>query len=109
MHATAYTGGTVTATGKVPREGLAASDREHMGDGWTALVYRAIPDGNGGYTQGELLWILECEDTGGKGVGAGYVIDIYRDNLDRCQELMNTVYENGAGGRVFVQYVQAVG
>lgn len=109
MNATAYTGGTKTATGKTPREGFVAVDKAHMGDGWVAVVYRAIPNERGGYDIGEMLWILECEDTGPNGVSKGYTIDIYRDDLDGCQELMDEVYENGSKGKVFVQYVQGQG
>lgn len=111
MHVTAYTGGTVTASGMKPREGLCATDNEHFSDGWCAVIYRAIPNDKGGYDVGEMLWILECEDKGPKdsGVSKGKVIDVYRDNLERCQDVMDTVYENGAKGRVYVQFIQAEG
>lgn len=111
MNATAYCMGTTTATGLEVREGLCATDPDHMGDNWCAVIYKAIPDGNGGYKLGERLWILECEDTGPKtgGVYKGYTIDIYRNNKDRCQEIMDKVYEDGAKGKVYVQYVQAEG
>lgn len=111
MNCTAYHCGTVTATGKEVREGLCATDPSHLGDGWCAVVYQAIPDGNGGYKVGSMLWILECEDTGAKtsGVYKGYTLDVYRDSYERCQEVMDKVYENGAKGKVFVQYLQAEG
>lgn len=103
---TAYTGGTVTASGCKPYEGICATDLEHMG--WVAVIYKAIPNGDG-YDLGPEIYTLECRDTGGEQIRKGRVIDIYRDNLERCQEVMDKVYEDGACGHVYVQYIPADG
>ena len=101
MNLTAYCTGTITASGTEVREGVAAVSRENMGK--VAIVY-TIKDGQ----INELLGAFDCLDTGGAGVKKGYTIDIYRTNLKRCQDLMDKVYENGAHGRVFVKFVDAV-
>lgn len=102
MNLTAYCTGTVTASGTEVKEGVAAVSKENMGK--IAIVY-TIKDGQ----INELLGIFDCLDTGGAGVKKGYTIDIYRNNLERCQDLMDKVYENGAKGRVLVKFVDAVG
>lgn len=106
MYTTAYCCGTTTASGTHVREGVAAVDKKHIG--MTAIVYQ---DNNG--TLGPLIGYFECEDTGfggdkdGDGVGSiqeGKCIDIYRNNLERCQEYMELT-----GGKCWVQFVEAEG
>lgn len=84
LHTTAYCTGTTTASGTPAREGVAATDRSHMG--CTALVFEN-KDGE----PGELLEILSCEDTGKggdlnkNGIGdiiEGRTIDVYRNDLE---------------------------
>ena len=99
MKATAYTGGTVTKDGSRPREGICASSMDHIGE--TAIVYKRLPDGD----IGEIIGIYEIKDTGGKGVKKGTVLDVYRDNLERCNEFMRLVGDMN----IYVQYIDAKG
>ena len=103
MNLTAYYRGTTTATGAQVKEGIAAVSSKNLGK--IAIVYSKGENG----LPSEIIGIFDCLDTGGAGVKTGHTIDIYRTDLDRCQELMDLVYENNAKGRVFVQFVDAVG
>ena len=104
MHATAYCIEGKTYSGKHTRRGIAAASKEYIGK--TALVYQRLP----GDEVGDLIGIYEIEDTGGtEGLTSGNVIDIWCPDLDACQEFMNTVYEDGCKGRVWVEIVEAVG
>lgn len=70
--------GTVTASGAKVREGIIASNREHLGDG--AMIY---------LTDGTFLGYYECLDIGGTdGIRNGYVIDAYMDSLKRAKDMM---------------------
>lgn len=96
MSATAYCMGTVTATGAKVHEGGCAASKDHLGQ--VAIVYTL---------EGEFLGYYECNDTGGtEGLNNGYVIDIYRSDIDRCQELMETI---GKEQKVWVLWVEGVG
>ncbi len=105
MHATAYVGPSdYTYSGKHVREGLAAANKKHLGQ--TAIVYQRLP----GNKVGEVIGIYEIEDTGNtKGIIDDNVIDIWCNDLDNCQLLMDRVYENGCQGKVFVQFLEAEG
>ena len=103
MNLTAYCAGEVTASGTKVKEGVAAVSRDNMGK--IAIVYSKGEDG----LPDKIIGIFDCLDTGGAGVKTGHTIDIYRTDLKRCKELMKIVYENNAKGRVFVQFIDAVG
>ncbi len=96
MSATAYCMGEVTANGSKVHEGGCAASKDHLGQ--VAIVYTI---------EGEFLGYYECNDTGGtEGLNNGYVIDIYRSDLDRCQEFMETI---GSGQKVWVKWIEGVG
>jgi len=107
LRTTAYYQGEITATGKQVREGLAAANREHLGD--IAILYKVDEDGE----IGEFLGIWEVEDVGfgtdpdGDGIGTmeeGLVIDIYKPDLESCKEWVRETNE-----KVYVQYIPAKG
>lgn len=88
MHTTAYCMGETTATGTPAREGVAATDKQHLG--CIALVFE-----NKNGEPGDLLKIATCEDTGkggdrnNNGVGdiiEGLTIDIYQENEKACRD-----------------------
>ena len=98
-HATAYCLPGKTASGTEVREGICAmSDSSLIGK--TAIVYQRNPDGS----LGEYIGTYEIEDTG----CADNVIDVWCEE-DDCQSFMDTVYENGCKGKVFVQIIEAKG
>ena len=70
--------GNKTADGSVPHEGIISCNKEHLGQ--DCIVYNE-----------EFLPIarFECRDIGGhKLLREGKAIDIYRDSLERAQELV---------------------
>lgn len=70
--------GTVTASGVKVREGIMASNREHLGD--CAMVY---------LTDGTFLGYYESLDVGGtEGIRKGDVIDVWVPSLPKAKELM---------------------
>jgi len=77
MIATAYCLDGTTATGTHTREGIAASKREWFGK--TARVYW-----NDGGKPGELIGEYVIEDTGGRPIRNGSVIDIWMPTRDQC-------------------------
>lgn len=105
MHATAYIGASDhTYSGKHVRDGIAATNKKHIGQ--TAIVYQRLP----GNEVGEVIGIYEIEDTGDtKGIANDNIIDIWCPDLDACQDFMNTIYEDGCQGKVFVQFIDAEG
>ena len=104
MHATAYCLHGTTATGTETRHGIAAGRKDLLGK--TAVVYQRLP----GDHIGQIIGIYEIQDTGGtEGLNNGTVIDIWCEDLDECQEFMNTVYEDGCKGKVYVQFIDAEG
>lgn len=100
LNATAYCLQGITYTGKKVRNGIAASGRKEW-LGMTALVYQRMPDDS----MGDLIGIYEIEDTG----CSEYVLDIWCSDLDRCQDFMDAVYEDGCQGRVYVEVIKAYG
>lgn len=100
MHATAYCLQGKTYTGKHVRKGIAATGNKDL-LGLTAVVYQRLPDGD----IGDLIGIYEIEDTGCK----ENVIDIWCEDLEECQELMDQVYEDGCQGRVWCEIIDAKG
>ena len=77
MIATAYCLNGTTATGTQTREGVAASKREWFGK--TARVYK-----NDGGAPGDLICEVVIEDTGGRPIRNGSVIDIWMPTRDQC-------------------------
>lgn len=105
MRATAYPDtGNVTRSGTKPHYGTAGGREDMIGK--TVVMYQRLPNDE----IGELIGIFEIEDTGpAKGVQEGHVIDVWRPDLDECQDFMNRVYENGCGGKVWVLFIDAKG
>ena len=95
LKTTAYCMGHHTANGSAVHEGGCAFSPDHIGD--VAIVYTI---------DGEYLGIFEVNDTAGEdsAVTAGYVLDIYRTDLERCQEWMDNT-----GGFIFVKFVKGKG
>lgn len=86
MIATAYCLTGLTATETQTRPGIAASKREWFGK--TAKVYKN-QDGN----IGELIGEYVIEDTGGKAIRNGSVIDIWLPTKAECKQFgRKTVY-----------------
>lgn len=75
IRCTCYCSGSITATGKRVQEGMIASSRDHFGQ--SANLYTET---------GEYIGTFVCEDTGGKPIKQGKVLDVYRVNLDRVHE-----------------------
>ncbi|MBE5846210.1 MAG: hypothetical protein E7300_00860 [Lachnospiraceae bacterium] len=98
VNATIYCSGTTTADGSPIREGICAVAPEHIGE--TVLIYTL---------DRELLGIWEAKDTGGESVKKGNVIDVYFESEKAGKEFIDRTYENGAMGKVLVQYVPAAG
>lgn len=102
--ATAYCLDGITASGKEVRKGICASKREWLGK--TIVVYQRLP----GDKVGRMIGIYESLDTGGtEAIKKGWVVDIWQPDLDACQEFMDEVYEDGCGGKIFIQVIDAVG
>ena len=102
-NATAYCLIGTTASGEQTRIGICASKREWLGK--TVVVYQRLPSGE----VGTLIGIYECKDTGGAGIESGNVIDIWCEDLDKCQDFMNRVYEDNCKGKVYIQIIDAEG
>lgn len=102
-YATAYKLKGITASGEEVREGICASCGSRLGD--AIILYQRLPDNS----VGEVIGVYECKDTGGsKAIKAGKLIDVWKPDLDACQEFMNRVYEDGCGGHVWIQVVENV-
>lgn len=97
MRATAYCLDGITCTGKEVRKGIAASGRKEL-IGKTIILYQRLPNDE----IGRGLGIYEVEDSGCK----ENVIDVWRPDLDSCQEFMNEVYEDGAQGKIWVEVIE---
>lgn len=95
-NATAYCINGVTASGEWTREGICASKSEYIDD--YIFVYQKLPDGS----VGKLIGFYECKDTGGAAVANGQIVDIWKPNMNECQAFMDTVYEDGCGGQVYI-------
>lgn len=82
------------------RDGICATGNKDL-LGKTVILYRRLP--NDGI--GDFVGIYEVEDTG----CSKHVIDVWRVDLDSCQEYMDFVYEEGCKGNVWVQVVEGKG
>lgn len=78
MQATAYCINGTTATGTQTRVGVAASKPEWFGR--KVAVYRKDKDGN----PAEMIGEYTIEDTGGKPIRNGSVIDLWFPTYDEC-------------------------
>ena len=92
---TAYCVGHHTANGDAVYEGGCACNPEHIGD--VAVIFSL---------EGEFLGYYFCNDTGkvGGGVRRGVVVDIYRTDLDRCQDWMEQT-----GGKCWIRWIEGEG
>lgn len=99
MRATAYCYEGRTYTGKPVRKGICAAGNKDL-IGKTVILYQRLPNGD----IGDYIGIYEVEDTGCN----EYVIDVWMPEAE-CQDFMRTVYENGCGGKIWVQVVSATG
>lgn len=79
MIATAYCLDGTTATGTHTRQGVAAGKRE-----WFGKTVRVYWNDNG--QPGSLIGEYTIEDTGGKAIRNGSVIDIWMPTRDECME-----------------------
>ena len=98
MNATAYCQTGYTASGEWTRDGICATgNRELMGN--IAVLYQRLPDGS----KGKYIGTYEILDTGCK----KNVIDVWCEDLDKCQEFMDLVYEDGCKGKIYVELRKA--
>ena len=100
MHATAYCLPGKTASGEPVREGICATGHKDW-IGKTVVLYQRLPNDE----VGEIIAILEVKDTGCK----ESVIDVWKPNLDECQDFMDLIYTNNAHGKVWIQVIDAKG
>lgn len=102
VHATAYCVTGTTKSGEYTREGICAGKEEWLGK--EILIFQKLPDGK----MGKCLGKYEVLDTGGtEGLKNGKVIDIWKPDLDSCQEFMDLVYEDGCKGKVYIVFISA--
>ena len=96
-HATAYCIEGVTRSGEMTHEGICAAKEEWLGN--YILVFQRLPDGKiGDFIGGYLV-----ADTGGtQGLRDGKVVDIWKPDLDSCQEFMEIVYEDNCQGKIYI-------
>ena len=90
IRCTCYCTGTITATGKRVREGMISSSREHFGQ--KANLYTE---------SGEYIGTFICEDTGGKPIKQGKVLDVYRNDIDGVHE-----WQKEYGDYVRVEWIE---
>lgn len=96
MRATSYCLSGTTCTGIDVREGICASGRVDL-IGKTIILYHRLPNDE----LGQIIGIYEVQDSG----CSDHVIDVWKPDLEMCQEFMNEVYEDGCKGKVFVQVI----
>jgi len=100
MRVTVYTAdeGALTADESKPREGIVASNRANLGYG--CIIYE-----NDNGKIGDVIGFFEVKDTGSaEWLKNGTAIDVYRDNLERCAEWVETY-----GDYCFIQIIPAEG
>ena len=96
---TAYVLKGTMANGEQVRKGACAFKRELIGK--TIIVYLRHPDGS----IGSMVGVYECLDH----CPTEHVIDIWAEDMEHAQEIMNKVYEEDAQGRIFYQVIDAKG
>ena len=100
MRATAYCLQGTTYTGKQVREGICATGNKAL-VGKTVVLYQRLPDDG----IGDYIGTYEVEDTGCN----EHVIDVWCEDLEKCQEFMNEVYTENCKGKIWVLVVSATG
>lgn len=96
-NATAYCIEGITKSGEYTRDGICAGKEEWIGK--RILIFQKLPDGK----IGEFIGEYEVKDTGGTdGLRNGTVVDIWKPDLESCQEFMNLVYEDNCYGKVYI-------
>lgn len=83
--------GARCADGTIPYEGVIACNAEHLG--MTCIMYNAelVP-----------VAVWECHDVGGNVLlQQGKAIDVYRDSIERCYELIGKY-----GDYVYIEWVE---
>lgn len=99
IRCTCYTGGTVTATGKTPRYGIAGGKPDWFG--CAVAIYQMDSDGS----MGDFIGWWEVEDTGSaKTIQNGTSIDLYQYTLEECYDWVRTY-----GDYVYIQLIRAEG
>ncbi|MCQ2609028.1 MAG: hypothetical protein MJ197_10135 [Bacteroidales bacterium] len=94
MNATAYCLTGTTASGMQTKYGVCATgNKKLMGN--EAVLYQRLPDGSKGKYIGTFL----IADTG----CANSVIDVWKPDIDECQEFMEVVYADGCKGQIWVE------
>lgn len=101
-YATAYCLKGTTASGQKVRTGLCAMNSKVVKEqglmGKNVALYQRLPDGE----KGKLIGVYEIADTGCK----KNVIDVWMPDLNRCQEFMNLVYEDGCKGKIYYEVIE---
>lgn len=94
--ATAYCLPGTMANGNKVHDGACASNKYF---GKTIVMYQRLP----GDKIGNYIGTYTVEDKGAtRGLKNGWVVDVWRPNLDECQEFMNLVYEDGCKGNIYI-------
>ena len=100
-YATAYHQTGIMRSGKYTRDGVCAGSIDYMN--CVVVMYQRLPDGS----IGDYIGTYECLDTGGtRGLRNGKVIDVWRPDLNGCQDFMDSVYEGGCNGKVYFQIIK---
>lgn len=103
-HATAYKQTGTMRWGQYTRLGACAGAEAYKN--CVIMVYQRNPDDS----LGDFIGIYECLDTGGTdGLKNGTVVDIWRPDLESCQDFMDLVYTNGCQGNVYIQVIEGKG
>ena len=93
VYVTCYTAtGNPCANGKYPEEGIVAYC-PHLIDEYVMLMWESregIP--------GEFIGLYKIWDTGNANIKKGYVVDVYRDSLERCK-----IFAEAYGAKVFIE------
>lgn len=103
-YATAYCDHGITASGDYTRDGICAMKKDYIGK--CAVVYQRLPDDS----VGEIIGIYEIKDTGGaKAIKEGKTVDVWKPDLNSCQDFMDRVYEDNCQGHVYIQLMEVKG
>ena len=92
------------ANGEEVRYGVCAACNEWFGK--TLAIYQRKPDG----TIGDFVGYFEVLDKGGTdAIKKGQVIDVWRPSKEECQKFNDKLYEDGCGGKIYIQVIDAKG